>query len=214
MKQFLLLPFLLGFLLVQAQDPSRFDKQIEKLSEKTFDYSTDKKRVVFTGSSSIVRWNTVQEDFPKYDVLNYGFGGSVFSDLIYYYDELILKPKPDILFIYEGDNDVARDKKVKTILKEAKWLYKQIRKDLPQTRIIFISPKPCIANWGKKDNYIKLNKKLQHYCEKQIALEFADVWSAMVDEDGLVFQDIFVEDGDHMNEKGYAIWRKVIGDFL
>lgn len=200
--------------MANAQDPTRFEKQVEKLVNTEYNFSSDKKLVVFTGSSSIVRWKTVQDDFPTYNVINNGFGGSVFSDLIYFYDELILKQKPDILFIYEGDNDVARGKAVSTIFKKAKGLVTRIQNDLPETKVILISPKPCIKNWSKKDNYIKLNKKLSEYCEKKEKLEFADVWSAMVDENEVVFQDIFVEDDDHMNAKGYAIWVEVIGEFL
>lgn len=214
MKHLILITFLFGILCSNAQDPTRFNKQVEQLLAKEHSFDSNKKLIVFTGSSSIVRWKTVQADFLDYNVINYGFGGSVFSDLIYFYDDLILKQKPDVLFIYEGDNDVARDKKVSTIYKEAKVLHAKIQKDLPNTKVVFISPKPCIANWSKKENYILLNKKLEKYCRKQDNLEFADVWSAMVDENGVVFQDIFVADGDHMNAKGYAIWIDVIGAFL
>lgn len=214
MKYIFVLLFVLGVISANAQDPTRFEKQVETLVNKEYHFSSDKKLVVFTGSSSVVRWKTVASDFSQYNVINNGFGGSVFSDLIYYYDELILNQKPDILFIYEGDNDVARGKKVKAIYNEAKELHARIRKDLPKTKVIFISPKPCLKNWSKKDTYLVLNKKLKKYCSKNDNIEFADVWSAMVDENGIVFQDIFVEDGDHMNAKGYAIWVEVIGGFL
>lgn len=214
MKYLVIVTLLLGVLTANAQDPTRFANKIKALSEKEYNFNSDKKRVVFTGSSSIVRWETVAADFSNYNVINNGFGGSVFSDLIYYYDELILSPQPDILFIYEGDNDVARGKDLKIIFNEAKELYTRIQKDLPNTKVIFISPKPCLANWSKKDKYIQLNKKLKKYCKKQNDLEFADVWSVMIDENDVVFQDIFVEDGDHMNAKGYAIWIELIGGFL
>lgn len=214
MKYLFLITFLFSIVSTKAQDPTRFKEQVEKLKSIEYNFNADKKLVVFTGSSSVVRWKTVQEDFPNYNVINNGFGGSVFSDLIYYYKELILNFEPDILFIYEGDNDVARGKDVNTVFKEAKKLRARIGKDLPHTKVIFISPKPCIANWAKKDNYIRLNHKLEKFCDKSKDTEFADVWSAMVDEYGIVFQDIFIEDGDHMNEKGYNIWRTIIGGFL
>lgn len=214
MKYIFVLLIALGAVTAKAQDPTRFEKQVEQLLAKEYNFNSDKKLVVFTGSSSIVRWKSVQTDFPEYNVINTGFGGSVFGDLIYFYDELILKQKPDILFIYEGDNDVARGKEIKVIFSEAKELHARIKKDLPECNVIFIAPKPCLKNWSKKDDYIKLNNKLQKYCNKQDQLGFADVWSAMVDENVVVFQDIFVADGDHMNEKGYDIWREVIGEFL
>jgi lysophospholipase L1-like esterase len=36
----------------------------------------------------------------------------------------------------------------------------------------------------------------------------------MLDNKGNVFKDVFLEDGLHMNKKGYDIWGKVIGELL
>ena len=197
-----------------AQDPHRFDAKVAQLLTKEFRTDGTLPRVVFTGSSSIVRWQEMESLFPRYDVKNLGFGGSQFSDLIHFYDELIKRQRPDILFIYEGDNDIARGKDPAAVFAEAKRLIARIRTHLPRTRIVLIAPKPCIANWAKRANYRKLNAMLADYCAHEEKLEFADVWSAMVDDEGVVFQDIFVADGDHMNAKGYAIWKRVISPFL
>ena len=70
---------LFGVFTSNAQDPTRFHKRIKELSEKEYNLSQDKKLVVFTGSSSIVRWKSVENDFPNYNVINNGFGGSVFQ---------------------------------------------------------------------------------------------------------------------------------------
>ena len=97
--------------------------------------------MVFAGSSSIRMWKDVQSYFPEYNVINNGFGGSQFSDLLYFYDEVILKQKPEILFIYEGDNDINDKKKPGKILKEAKQLTVKIRKDLPRNPHYLYFPK-------------------------------------------------------------------------
>lgn len=213
-KLFLLWILLVGFISSNAQDPSRFKEQVNNLSNKEYNFSSDKKLVIFTGSSSVRMWKDVPDYFPEFNVINNGFGGSQFSDLIFFYDELITKQTPDILFIYEGDNDIAGNKKPNKILKEAKGLVKRIQNDLPQTRIILISPKPSIARKNLKKEYTKLNKKLGKYCNKTDGLEFADVWTIMLDKNGNVYEDIFVKDGLHMNKKGYDLWAKVIGEFL
>ncbi|MBT3384500.1 MAG: G-D-S-L family lipolytic protein [Prolixibacteraceae bacterium] len=213
-KLFVLGILLLGSLATNAQDPTRFKNQVDELFNAEYNFSPDKKLVIFTGSSSVRMWKDVQQRFPEYNIINNGFGGSQFSDLIYFYDELITKRTPEILFIYEGDNDIASDKKPNKILKEAKGLIARIQRDLPQTKVVFISPKPSIARENLKKDYIKLNKKLKKYCEKQENLEFADVWNIMLDENGNVYTDIFIEDGLHMNKKGYDLWAKVIGEFL
>ncbi len=204
----------LGTTFSTAQYPNRFKNEVEELDSALYNFSADKKLVVFAGSSSIRMWKNVQSYFPEYNVINNGFGGSHFSDLLYFYKELILKPAPEILFIYEGDNDIASNKKPAKILREAKQLAAKIQQDLPETRVIFISPKPSIARVHLKNTYIKFNSKLEKFCKKQKNIEFADVWNPMLDKKGNVYKDIFLEDGLHMNKKGYDIWGKVIGGFL
>jgi lysophospholipase L1-like esterase len=205
---------ILGTIFSSAQDPNRFKKEVEELDSIEYNFSRDKKLVVFAGSSSIRMWKDVQSYFPEYNVINNGFGGSQFSDLLYFYDQLIVKPAPEILFIYEGDNDLASNKKPSKILKEAKQLAEKIKQDLPKTRVVFISPKPSIARVHLKNQYIKFNTKLEKYCKKQDNIEFADVWRPMLDNKGNVYKDVFLEDGLHMNKKGYDIWGKVIAKFL
>ncbi|NCB08001.1 MAG: hypothetical protein EOM73_07560, partial [Bacteroidia bacterium] len=128
--------------------------------------------------------------------------------------QLIVKPAPDILFVYEGDNDVAGHKKTGIILKQVKELTSKIQKDLPQTRLVYISPKPCFARESLKKDYIKLNKKLEKFCSRKKSVDFVDVWQPMHDEAGNLYNDIFLDDRLHMNKKGYDIWGKVINDFL
>jgi len=199
---------------LNAQNPNRFNSQIEELVQKEHQLEPGKKLALFTGSSSVRMWKDVAEYFTDYNVINNGFGGSHFSDLIYYYEELIPKYKPDYLFIYEGDNDIASDKKPGKVIKEAKLLVERIQKGLPETKVVLISPKPSVARWHLRKNYEKLNKKLEWLAKKTSNLEFADVWNAMLDENGQVFTDVFLDDNLHMNKKGYEIWGKVIGEFL
>ena len=99
-------------------------------------------------------------------------------------------------------------------MKEVKALVKRIRHDLPQTRIILISAKPSVARWQLKAEYETLNKGLTRLSKRKKSLEFADVWSAMLDEKGEVLKDIFLEDNLHLNKKGYDIWGEVIAQFL
>ncbi len=211
--------FVLAFLLIasfttKAQDPNRFKSSIKELSEKEYNFNPDKKLIVFTGSSSIYKWKDVADYFPDYNVVNFGFGGSHYSDLIYWYDKLITRFQPDYLFIYEGDNDIAAKKKPGKVYKQAKGLIKRVKSDLPKTEIIIISAKPSIARWNLSKGYKKLNKKLNKFCDRQDHVAFANVWDIMLDKNGNVMQDIFIEDGLHMNAKGYNLWKKELDKYL
>lgn len=205
---------LFGFLTTAAQDPHRFKEQVKQLKNAEHHFQPNKKRAVFTGSSSIRMWNDLHQRFPEYNVVNNGFGGSHFSDLIFYYDELIRQFKPEILFVYEGDNDVAGNKNPGEIMEDAKKLHQMIREDFPEVKIVFIAPKPSIARWNLKEQYERVNQKLERFANQKKNTEFADVWNAMLDENGLVFQDVFLEDNLHMNKKGYDIWEEVLNDYL
>jgi lysophospholipase L1-like esterase len=199
---------------LNAQDPTRFNTQIEQLVSKEYNLDPGKKLLLFTGSSSIRMWTNIQDHFPHHNVINNGFGGSHFSDLIFFYNKVIIPHKPHILFIYEGDNDIASKKNPRMILKEAEFLLSKIRRDLPGTRVILISPKPSIARWDLRKEYQALNKKLKRLANKTDKVEYADVWNAMLDEKGNVMQDVFIEDNLHMNKKGYDIWAKVLSGFV
>jgi lysophospholipase L1-like esterase len=205
---------LLTTFFVQAQDPARFQKEVDRLFNTEYDFSPAKKLVVFTGSSSIGMWNDIQERFPEFNVINNGFGGSHFSDLIYFYNELITKQTPEILFIYEGDNDVGSGKKTSVIYRDFKTLSKKLQRDLTSTKVVFISPKPSIARWHLNKQYHKINKKMARYCRKTDGFEFADVWPVMLENNGEIKKDLFIRDGLHMNKKGYDLWQEVIGEFL
>ena len=90
----LTLSLLLGIFNCNAQDPNRFREQVTMLFNTEYNFNPDKKLVVFTGSSSVRMWEDVQERFPEHNVINNGFGGSQFSDLLFFYDELITKQTP------------------------------------------------------------------------------------------------------------------------
>ena len=199
---------------LKAQEISRFQAEVDKLIAG--DSAIDKKNVIlFTGSSSIRVWNDLKTDFPKYNVLNRGFGGSQMTDMVIHAEELILRYHPKQIFIYEGDNDINAGKSPDEILKEADKLLSLIRKKLPRkVEVVFISPKPSLIRWQLKDKYLDYNRKLEEWTKQRKNVTFIDVWTPMLDAEGNVMKDLFIEDGLHMNRTGYEIWAKVIGLYI
>ena len=212
--RFLFFSFLFSISFVlDAQDPHRFQGEIDnfKESDKLVQYQHV---VVFTGSSSVRFWNSLEEDFPAHNVINRGFGGSQFSDLLHFADALILQYNPEKIFIYEGDNDVSAGKSTEEILNDAEELVYKIRRTLPKSEIYFISPKPSVARWNLKDQYLELNSSIKSWCDIDPRLHYVDVWTAMCDEKGEVYKDLFIIDKLHMNQKGYDIWKEVVAPFM
>jgi lysophospholipase L1-like esterase len=195
------------------QDPNRFRKEIDSLVALNKSASREN-LILFTGSSSIRMWKDLKTAYPKHNVMNMGFGGSDMSELLYYADEIIVPFAPKQLFIYEGDNDIAKGKTPDQILASADSLVGLIKQKLPDMEIVFISAKPSVRRWELKNEYIAFNKALKEWASKQKNVRYADVWTPMVKRNGEVMADLFIEDNLHMNKKGYQIWRKALKKFL
>jgi len=206
---------LFGFLnsSVVAQDPARLRNEVRKLTAG--DSSLQKKSLIlFTGSSSVRLWKTLNTDFAEYNILNRGFGGSTMTDLQHYLDTLITPYRPVKVFIYEGDNDIGSGKAPDDIIADAIKLTRSIKDKLPETHVLFLSPKPSVSRWHLKERYELYNAKLKSWAATQKGVSFIDVWTPMLHANGLVRSDLFVEDGLHMNATGYEIWKQVIAPYL
>lgn len=199
---------------LKAQDPLRFEEEIRQLKNRNDTvWDSDKPTLVFTGSSSIRLWEDLQDRFPDRQILNTGFGGSQASDLLYYLHPLILDYRPEQVFIYEGDNDLAEGKRPGQVLRTLKDIKEEIRRALPEIPIVFISAKPSISRWNLRGKYRRFNRRLLRWTHREPGLWYADVWSQMVTERQLD-KSLFVADGLHMNSNGYDIWEKVINPLI
>ncbi|MGB6153305.1 MAG: GDSL-type esterase/lipase family protein [Pricia sp.] len=197
-----------------AQDSVLFKDEVDALQKK-YDtvYTPNQNTIVFTGSSSIRMWADVDRRFPEHQIVNTGFGGSQASDLSYFIYDLILRFNPKKVFIYEGDNDVFAKKRPNAIRRTIRQITDAIQRNDSTTQVVLIAAKPSIARWNLKRKYKRLNRKLQRLAADDPLVEFADVWNPML-EGKKVKQDIFIEDGLHMNAKGYQIWYDVLKPFV
>ena len=213
MKKFFLTLIGLGCLLpISAQQ--NFKNEVDGILKKyESKWDASKPTIVFTGSSSIRMWKDVQQMFPDHQIINTGFGGSQTSDLLYYVYDLIYRYHPKKVFIYEGDNDIAAGKSTDTIMTDMEELVRRINKFDPSLEIVLISPKPSIARWDLRGKYQRLNKKLKLWANGTPNLQYVDMWDVMVAQNKLN-RDLFLEDGLHMNAKGYALWYNALKSYV
>jgi lysophospholipase L1-like esterase len=66
--------------------------------------------------------------------------------------------------------------------------------------------------------YMKLikqaNQIIKNFLWQQQNVGYADVFNAMLDENGQPRSELFKEDSLHVNDKGYATWQKTIQPYL
>lgn len=215
-RRLIFLSLLLFFspLALFAQNPLRFDDQIAVFEQEDLADPSPTGALLFVGSSSIRMWKDVRQAIPGFVGVNRGFGGSHFSDAIYWFEELFVPHRPAAIFLYEGDNDIASGKSKDEILRDAETLVAMIRTIHPEVPIGFISPKPSVARWNLKAQYLETNAALKAYAESEDGLFYVDVWYPALDAEGKPRPETFIEDMLHMNAKGYAIWQEQVAQAL
>jgi lysophospholipase L1-like esterase len=211
----LLLILLICCGLVNAQQ-APFYSEIQHFKKEDSLHFPPKNAILFLGSSTFRKWTDVQKYFPNYPIINRGFGGSTIPDAIHYLKEIVFPYHPRQILIYEGDNDVASSDKITadSVLNRFKKLFYLIRHKLPNTNISFISIKPSLNRESLMSEMAKANSLIKNFLKDKKNTAFIDVYHSMLTKGGKPMPDIFIEDGLHMNAKGYAIWQKIIEPYL
>src|SRR5829696_6622990 len=193
---------------------SKWEKEIGAFEKADTDKAPAKGGILFTGSSSIRMWKTLQEDFPNHRVINRGFGGSQIADSTELADRFIFPHEPRLIVFYAGGNDLNAKKEPDQVIADFKAFVAKIRSKLPDTQIAYISIAGNPERWGQLEKVKEVNRRIDEFTKEEKGLTFIDVFSKMLGPDGLPKPDIFLPDRLHMNEKGYAIWKEVVGPFL
>jgi lysophospholipase L1-like esterase len=192
-----------------APDFSRWEKDIAAFQRQDADALPPRDAVLFAGSSSIRLWD-LKKSFPDLDVINRGFGGSQIADSTHFAPRIILKARPRLIVFYAGDNDIAAGRTPEQASADFQDFAALAHKELPKTRIVFLSIKPSPARWGMVDKQRAANKLIEAYCKGNDYLTYLDVGTPMLGDDGKPREELFVKDGLHLNEKGYALWASLL----
>ena len=170
--------------------------------------------VLFVGSSSLRLWENLRESFPHLNLINRGFGGSHLPDVNHYFEQIVLPYHPQTIVLYGGDNDLGEGATPEKVATDYQQFVAMTHAQLPQSRILYLSPKPSPSRWHLADNYRRTNALIQTQIAADERAQFVDVFSAMLNDEGAPMAELFVEDELHMNAQGYEIWRRVLWPYL
>ena len=158
-------------------------------------------------------WNTA-EAFPNTYVINRGFGGSHISDVNHFYQETVRKYEPSKIFFYTGDNDIAADKTPEQVLEDFEAFVQRVHNDLPGAEIYYLPIKPSLARWDDWPRMQEANHLIKRYLNKKQKWDYVDTASPMLKPDGTLKSGIYLDDGLHINQKGYQLWNKAVQPYL
>jgi lysophospholipase L1-like esterase len=168
--------------------------------------------VLFIGSSSIRLWSNLEDQFKDLPVvIKRGFGGSQLSDCVKNLSRLVLRYRPHTVLVYAGDNDLAAGTAPQEVLHRFTAFVDGVHRELPQTRIVYISIKPSPSRIRLLSKIRETNTLIEDYADDADEVDYIDVFTPMLDASGQPRAELFRDDALHLNAQGYALWKRIIG---
>jgi len=215
MRSLILLALLLGSIPTVMAQVNKFENDIVSFENKDkLNPPVSKKLIVFAGSSSIVRWSSLLQDYADKNVINRGFGGSQTTDLIEYADRVISVYHPDQVFIYEGDNDLSDGKTPLQVFNNFKILFEKIRTKDAKIQVSFISIKPSPSRRKLLPSIKETNTLIKEFLSTQKRTDFINIFDPMLAPGEKFIPELYEADSLHMTPKGYEIWAKQIKPYI
>ncbi len=181
-----------------------FESEILALEELTKNKDTLEDLVVFYGSSTIRLWNSLEEDFPHINLLNFGFGGAFISSLSENFERLFTFKAPKMIVLYLGGNDLSLGWTANKIVENISTLIEKIHQKYPSTTLVNLSIKPSLERAEQMDKIIQINTLMQASSKINPFLKQVDFFDALMDGE-TVNRHFLLQDGLHLNADGYEI---------
>ena len=196
----------------QGETPLKWQEDIEAFEAADLLDPVPADALLFIGSSSIRRWDTLHEDMAPLPVIKRGFGGSRLFDSVYWAGRLVLAYDPAVIVMFSGTNDIKGDEPKSAV--QVRELFELFARRIRHARcwapIVYIAINPSMARIEHLDIVNEANRQIAAFCDKEPSLHFVDTATALLDEQGQPDTQWFLEDELHLNPAGYALWAERI----
>jgi len=196
------------------RDFSQWEKDVAAFEAADRTSPPPKDGILFVGSSTIVRWKTLQQDFAGQPVINRGFGGNTIADSTHFADRMIVPYRPRMIFLRAGGNDIHNGKTPEQVFQDFKDFVATVHAKLPKTEILFISLAPSIARWDERDASKKLNALVAAHVKTDRRLKYIETYDTTLDAKGQPRPELFVEDKLHFSPEGYKLLIEKVRPFV
>ena len=187
----------------------QFNKQEKAILEQ---YPADERQgeIVFYGASNFRLWTELENDLADFKVQNHGFGGSTDKDLMRRADKLLYPYNPKIVVFQTGSNDYvglpgSDDEKVEACMAYKREMFTRFHERLPEARFVIMSGLLLPGRSQYTELTQRINQELARLCEEMDYLFFVDA-SALTCNGETYAEELFIEDGIHLNHDGQLRW--------
>jgi hypothetical protein len=194
----------------------RWEKDIAKLEALDKSESHPDNAILFVGSSSIRRWETIAADMAPYHPIRRGFGGCKWSDVAIFADRLIT-PHQFRAVVFFVANDITGgddDKTPEEVAALFAQVWQRVRAHNSDAPVFFIPVTPTPSRWSVWPTARKANSEIRQFCADKDNTWFIGTESIYLDADGQPRPGLFVGDRLHLNPDGYSRWATAIKSHL
>lgn len=191
----------------------RFEHEIREYEQ----YPVETGRVLLYGSSFFHNWGFERAAAQwseatngALQIVNHGFGGATVDDLLFYYHRMVRIYAPSAVVLRLGYNDLSRG-----LMPAEAWFLSErliawLRTDFPEIPIVLLDvfdSKNCTEERLRIN--AAFNGLMHEFAAQQdgiCTLDLSPFFHETADDCGTTrnFRDVFIEDGLHLTESGYA----------
>ena len=185
-------------------------KELRKLINQKKDVEN---QLIFYGSSTIRLWKNIESDFSNFNSINLGFGGALVKDLTKNFENLFKSLNPKYLITYLGGNDLTLGYSAKKISLKIVDFFEKVNTKFPNTLIINLSIKPSFERIKDTKKIEEINSLIKAESKVNNKLIQLDFYNELM-RGNKINSDFYLQDGLHLNNKGYQILIKKLKELI
>ncbi len=196
----------------RAKAVEKWEKAISELEKRNASEENPAHSILFIGSSSIRRWDSIAVDMAPYPTIQRGYGGAKYSDLAVFAERLIRPHQYRALVSFVG-NDVSGNPEDHTpdeVERLVRYVVEVSHQHQPEAPVFLIEVTPTEKRFKVWPQIREVNARLREIALSTPNTYFIATAGHFLDPTGHPRSEMFVDDRLHLNRDGYRLWSELI----
>ncbi len=197
---------------IREEAVQQWEDDVAELDRENESLEVNEDAILFVGSSSIRRWESIAIDMAPYRPIERGYGGAKYSDLAVFAERIIQAHVYRGLVVFVA-NDIVGKKEDHTPEQVEQWarhIVNVSHKHRPGAPVFLIEVTPTESRFAAWDKIRLSNERLRELALTTPDTYFIATADRYLTPKGMPRPELFVEDKLHLSEEGYKLWGSII----
>ncbi|MCR9197859.1 MAG: GDSL-type esterase/lipase family protein [Planctomycetaceae bacterium] len=190
----------------------RWAKDVEAFDAQNRSEPDPDNGILFIGSSSIRRWDSIAADMAPFPTIRRGYGGAKYTDMAVFAERIVQPHRYRALVMFVGNGVVGEptDHSPELIERLTRHIVRVSQKHQPEAPVFLIEITPCERRFDAWRKIRQVNARLREVALSTPSTYFIPTASHYLKPDGTPRPELFVDDRLHLNADGYQLWSRLI----